>query len=86
MNLEGVNVESILQTKYLGIGDNKVIGMFLPTWQPPATPLPLAQDLQEGSQTQLSVVETTESTATQSTIDLQPVTMYQPDSPQDTNP
>ena len=86
MNLEGVNVESILQTKYPGVGDNKVIDMFLATWQPPATPLPLTQDLQEVSQTQLSGVETTESTATQSTIDLQPVTMYQPDSPQDTNP
>ena len=60
--------------------------MFLATWQPPATRLPLAQDLQEVSQTQLSVVETTHSIATQSTIDLQPVTMYQPDSPQDTNP
>ena len=86
MNLEGVNIESILQTKYLGVGDNKVVDMFLATWQPPATPLPVAQDLQEVSQTQLSVVETTDSIATQSTIDLQPVTMYQPDSPQDTNP
>ena len=37
MNLSGVNVDSILTTKYLGARDNKVINMFLSMWQPPAT-------------------------------------------------
>ena len=80
MNLSGVNIDSILSTKHLGAGDNKVIDTFLSTWQPPATPLPPAQTTQAVPQTQPSVVETTEaeSTVTAPTIDLQPITMHQP--------
>ena len=87
MNLEGVSVESILTTKHLGPADNRVIDEFLSTWQPPATPLPLAQTVQAAPQTQASVVETIEqqSTATEPTVDLEPITMNQPGSPQDTN-
>ena len=85
MNLSGVNVDSILNTKYLGAGDNKVIDTFLSTWQPPATPLPPAPTGQAAPQTQPSVVETAESTTTEPTIDLQPITMHQPTPSQDSN-
>ena len=83
MTLVGVNVDAILATKHLGSADNKVIDRFLATWHPPATPLPLAQNVQVLPQTQPSVVETveeqsTESMETPTTIDLQPVTMHQP--------
>ena len=57
MRLDGVNVDSILATKHLGSGDNKVIDTFLSTWQPPATPHLLAQTAQTVPQTQASVVE-----------------------------
>ena len=46
MTLVGVNVDAILATKHLGSADNKVIDRFLATWHPPATPLPLAQNVQ----------------------------------------
>ena len=35
MRLDGVNVDSILATKHLGSGDNKVIDTFLSTYHPP---------------------------------------------------
>ena len=58
MNLEGVNIDSMLRTKHLGSAENRVIDMFLATWQPPATPLPPAPFVQTVPQTQPSVVET----------------------------
>ena len=89
MRLDGVNVDSILATKHLGSGDNKVIDTFLSTWQPPATPHLLAQTTQTVPQTQASVVESVqqdnESSATPPTVDLQPITMHQSVSSEDTN-
>ena len=87
MTLVGVNVDAILATKHLGSADNKVIDRFLATWHPPATPLPLAQNVQVLPQMQPSVVETVEEQSaetmeTPTTIDLQPVTMHKhPQSP-----
>ena len=83
MSLTGVNINTILSTKYLG-GDNKAINAFLSMWRPPTTPLPPTlpvQAVQAVPQTQPSVVENAEhdeSTVTARTVDLQPITMYQP--------
>ena len=85
-SLDGIDLHSILASKHLGLGDPKVIESFLATWQPP---LPLEQAVQAVPLTQPSVEETNTdqgSTATRHTIDLQPITMQQPEPSQDSNP